>query len=86
MAGAVFDFAYDSANNGVYDQDLGSCTTSGAGTCQPPTQNTAGGWLPGWYQVTETAAPPGYWLDPATTVQTVFVAPGATDRGQRHLR
>jgi uncharacterized surface anchored protein len=78
VAGAVFDFRYDSADNGVYDQDLGSCTTSGAGTCQPPTQNTAGGWLPGWYQVTETAAPPGYWLDPATTVQTVFLAPGAT--------
>ena len=78
VAGAVFDFRYDSADNGVYDQDLGSCTTSGAGTCQPPTQNTAGGWLPGWYQVTETAAPPGYWLDPATAVQTVFLAPGAT--------
>ena len=78
VAGAVFDFSYDRANNGVYDQDLGSCTTSGAGTCQPPTQNTAGGWLPGWYQVTETAAPPGYWLDPATAVQTVFLAPGAT--------
>ena len=57
VAGAVFDFRYDSANNGAYDQDLGSCTTSVAGTCQPPTQNTAGGWLPGWYQVTETAAP-----------------------------
>ncbi|HEY5244114.1 MAG TPA: SpaA isopeptide-forming pilin-related protein, partial [Acidimicrobiales bacterium] len=77
-AGAVFDFRYDSANNGVYDQDLGSCTTSGTGNCQPPAQNTVGGWLPGWYEVTETAAPPGYWLDPTTTVQTVFLAPGAT--------
>ncbi len=76
-AGAVFDFRYDRADDGVYDQDLGSCTTSGAGTCQPPTQNTAGGWLPGWYQVTETTPPPGYWLDPATTVQTVFLAPGS---------
>jgi len=78
LAGATFDFRYSTANNGVYDEDLGSCTTTGAGTCQPPTQNTSGGWLAGWYQVTETAAPSGYWLNPASVVQTVFVAPGAT--------
>ena len=49
------------------------------GPCQPPTQNTAGGWLPGWYQITETTAPPGYWLDPSTAVQTVYLEPGATN-------
>lgn len=78
LAGATFDFRFDSADNGVYDQDLGHCTTGASGNCQPPAQNTAGGWLPGWYQVTETAAPPGYWLDPSTAVQDVFVQPGAT--------
>lgn len=79
LAGATFDFKFDSQNNGTYDQDLGSCTTSGSGVCQPPTQNTTGGWLPGWYQIIETAAPTGYWLDPATTVQTVYLTPGATN-------
>lgn len=78
LAGATFSFAFDTANDGTYDQELGSCTTGGSGTCQPPTENAAGGWLPGWYQVTETAAPPGYWLDPASAVQTVFLQPGAT--------
>ncbi|HVX20046.1 MAG TPA: SpaA isopeptide-forming pilin-related protein [Acidimicrobiales bacterium] len=77
LAGATFDFKYSTTNNGIYDQDLGICTTTTAGTCQPPTQNTSGGWLAGWYQVTETAAPPGYWLNPAT-VQTVFISPGAS--------
>ncbi len=78
LAGATFDFAFDSSDNGVYDEDLGTCTTPTSGTCQPPVQNAPGGWLPGWYRVTETAAPPGYWLDPATQVQTVFLQPGAT--------
>ena len=79
LAGATFDFKFSTANNGTYDQDLGSCTTNGAGPCQPPTQNTGGGWLPGWYQITETSAPPGYWLDPSTAVQTVYLQPGATN-------
>jgi hypothetical protein len=78
LAGATFDFKFDSDNNGVYDQELGSCTTPASGTCQPPNENTTGGWLAGWYQVTETAAPPGYWLDPATAVQTVYLSPGAS--------
>ena len=78
LAGATFDFAYATADNGVYDEDLGTCTTDGSGTCQPPAQNAPGGWLPGWYRITETAAPAGYWLDPSTESQTVFLQPGAT--------
>jgi Prealbumin-like fold domain len=77
LAGATFDFEFDSANNRIYNQDLGTCTTSGSGICQPSVENAPGGWLPGWYQVTETAAPPGYWLDPATQTQTLFLQPGA---------
>lgn len=79
LAGATFTFAFDPLDNGVFDEPLGSCTTSTSGTCQPPVQNAAGGWLAGWYQVTESAPPPGYWLDPATSVQQVFLQPGATD-------
>ncbi|MGH9108683.1 MAG: MSCRAMM family protein, partial [Acidimicrobiales bacterium] len=77
LAGAVFAFRFDSANNGAYDGDLGECTTGPTGICQPPVRNTSGGWLPGWYQVTEVQAPPGYWLDPTTSVQHVFLRPGA---------
>ena len=79
LAGATFAFAFDSTDDGHYDQSLGSCTTGTTGTCQPPDENTAGGWLAGWYQITETAAPPGYWLDPTTATQTVFLQPGATE-------
>lgn len=78
LAGATFDFTFDTTNNGIYNQTLGSCTTPASGTCQPPTENTTGGWLAGWYRVTETSAPPGYWLDPATAVQTVYLSPGAS--------
>lgn len=79
LAGATFTFAFDPLDNGDYDEALGSCTTSSAGTCQPPIENTIGGWLAGWYQVTESVPPPGYWLDPTTSVQQVFLQPGATD-------
>jgi hypothetical protein len=78
LAGATFDFAFDTADNGTYNQDLGSCTTGATGTCSPPDQNTTGGWLAGWYRITETSAPPGYWLNPSTATQTVFLKPGAT--------
>ncbi|MGH9086733.1 MAG: MSCRAMM family protein, partial [Acidimicrobiales bacterium] len=78
VAGAVFAFRFASADNGVYDVDLGQCTTGANGVCQPPTRNAPGGWLPGWYQVTEVHAPPGYWRDPSSTVQHVFVPPGAS--------
>ena len=77
LAGAVFDFRFDPADDGVYDQDLGTCTTGAGGICQPPVDNAPGGWLPGWYEVTEVGAPPGYWLDPATAVQHVYLSPGA---------
>jgi hypothetical protein len=79
LAGTTFDFKFDQNNNGDYNQDLGSCTTGGTGTCQPPTKNTTGGWLAGWYQVTETSAPPGYWLDPTTATRTVYLEPDATN-------
>lgn len=78
LAGAVFDFAFDSKNDGAYDIDLGRCTTGGSGTCHPPDRNAPGGWLPGRYRVTEVQAPPGYWRDPASAVQTVFLQPGAS--------
>ncbi|MGH9093490.1 MAG: MSCRAMM family protein, partial [Acidimicrobiales bacterium] len=78
LAGAVFSFAFDTADNGTFNEELGSCTTGSSGACQPPTENAAGGWLPGWYRVTEATAPPGYWLDPSTTAQTVYLQPGAT--------
>src|SRR5487761_1271115 len=75
LAGATFAFRFDRADDGVYDQTLGSCTTGASGTRQPPVENAPGGWLPGWYQVTETAAPPGYWLDPTTAVRHVYLQP-----------
>ena len=78
MAGATFDFTFDPSNNGRYDQDLGSCTTGTTGTCQPPDENTTGGWLAGWYRIAETAPPPGYWLNPSTATQTAYLQPGAT--------
>ena len=78
LAGATFAFAYDPTNNGDFTESLGSCTTTGSGICQPPTENTTGGWRAGEYRITETASPPGYWLDPTTAVQTVTIAPGAT--------
>jgi uncharacterized surface anchored protein len=77
LAGAIFDVRYDSANDGTYDQDLGDCTTTAAGTCSP-TPNDGTGYLPGHYEVTEIAAPTGYYLPTPTPVQTVTVAPGAT--------
>ena len=36
LAGAVFDVKYDSADDGSYDVDLGTCTTDVSGTCSPP--------------------------------------------------
>ncbi len=56
--------AYDSGNNNV-----GSCTTSGSGTC------TIGDLIPGTYTVKETAGLPGY--DTAAD-QTATVIPGGT--------
>ncbi len=75
LPGAVFDVKYDSRNDGVFDQDLGTCTTDAAGDCSPA-GNDGGSLLPGNYQITEVAAPPGYYLDPATATQTVSLGPG----------
>lgn len=60
LPGAVFDVWYDSTNDGTFDRDLGSCTTTGAGTCAPPSDDGPGRLLPGRYRVIETAAPTGY--------------------------
>jgi len=75
LSGAVFDVRYDSANTGLYNVELGTCTTSASGTCSPP-GNDGGSLLPGNYQVAETQAPPGYWLNPAATIQTISLTPG----------
>jgi hypothetical protein len=75
LAGAIFDVKYSSANNGTYDQDLGSCTTAASGQCSP-TGNDGTSLLPGDYQITETQAPTGYDLDPTTAIQTLTLSPG----------
>jgi uncharacterized surface anchored protein len=75
LAGATFDVRYDSANNGVYDKDLGDCTTNSGGECTP-TGNDDSGFLPGKYQITEVSAPPGYALNSANAVQDIVLAPG----------
>ncbi len=77
LAGAVFDVAYDSTNDGTFDQDLGSCTTDASGSCTPPGNDGADALLPGRYQVTETAAPPGYALATPSS-QVVDLVPGET--------
>ncbi len=76
LAGAVFDVKYSSANNGVYDQDVGTCTTTASGTCTPAGNDGANALLPGDYQVTEITAPPGYLLDPNTATQDLTLTPG----------
>ena len=75
LAGAVFDVRYDPNHTGNYSEDLGTCTTSGSGTCSPA-GNDGAALLPGDYQITETQAPPGYYLNPATATQTVTLTPG----------
>ncbi len=75
LAGAIFDVKYSTANNGTYDQDLGTCTTAASGQCSP-TGNDGTSLLPGDYEITETHAPTGYDLDPATAVQTLTLSPG----------
>jgi uncharacterized surface anchored protein len=77
LAGAVFDVRYSTAANGVYDADLGTCTTSAAGSCAPAGNDGPGSLLPGDYQVQELVAPTGYLLDPATAVQVLRLTPGA---------
>ncbi len=58
----MFDVRYDSANNGTYNVDLGTCTTNVSGTCSPPA-NDGTEYLPGNYEAIEQKAPA--WLLPA---------------------
>jgi hypothetical protein len=76
LDGAVFDVHYDSANNGTFDEDLGDCTTSGpTGTCSPR-GNDGPALLPGYYEITEIQAPPGYGVSKTDATQTIFLTPG----------
>ena len=77
LAGAIFDVAFDPANTGSYSVDLGQCTTGFDGSCSPAT-NDGPDLLPGDYRITELRAPPGYYLDPARSVQDVAIDPGET--------
>ena len=65
LAGAIFDLAYDPTNDGDLPTTVGFCTTLATGSCSPPGNDGAAQLLPGRYQVTETAAPPGYGVHPA---------------------
>ncbi len=78
LAGAVFDFHFDRTNRGTYPEDLGQCTTGANGACQPPQQTAPGGWLPGWYRVTEVRPPSGYSRTGTSATQYVFVRPNTT--------
>jgi LPXTG-motif cell wall-anchored protein len=79
LPGATFDIRYDPVGSGTYRVDLGSCTTDASGTCAPA-PNDGTGFLPGNYEVVETAAPPGYYLPtpPPTDHLTVDPAASAT--------
>jgi len=69
VAGAVFDVRYDQFNSGTFGDDLGTCTTDASGSCLPPSNDGPGdSFLPGYYQVTEVQAPPGYYASPPTTI------------------
>ena len=59
LAGAVLSVRYDEANDGVFSQDLGTCTTAEDGTCRPA-GNDGSSLRPGRYRVEELMAPPGY--------------------------
>ena len=69
VSGAVFDIRYDQFNSGSFGDDLGTCTTDASGSCLPPSNDGSGdSFLPGYYQVTEVQAPPGYYTSPPTTI------------------
>jgi len=78
LAGAVFDVRYDPTDSGTYSSDLGECTTSAGGTCAPPGNDGPSQFLPGNYQVTEVAAPPGYQLETGSATQDLTLTPGGT--------
>jgi hypothetical protein len=75
LAGAQFAVSYSTGNNATFDQSLGTCTTDTAGACSPD-GNDGAALLPGNYQIQEVAAPPGYYLNPATARQTILLTPG----------
>ena len=74
LAGAVLSVRYDEANDGVFSQDLGTCTTAEDGTCRPA-GNDGSSLRPGRYRVEELMAPPGYALDPDGP-KVVALSPG----------
>ncbi len=76
LAGAVFDVRYSTADNGAYDEDLGTCTTTISGNCVPVGNDGPNALLPGDYEVTEVTAPPGYLLDPSSATQDLTLTPG----------
>ncbi len=76
LAGAVFAVAFDSANDGTYDEYVGTCTTDGTGTCVAGGNDGPTSLLPGNYEVKEVTAPSGYYLDPSTSTQDVTLTPG----------
>lgn len=76
LDGATFDVRYDADDDGTFGDDLGTCTTEGPAATCTPAGNDGTGLLPGRYQITEVAAPPGYAVVPADATQTVVVAPG----------
>ena len=75
LAGATFTVSYAPSPGGPYSQNLGTCVTDASGSCSPVGNDGPMALLPGGYQVTETAAPPGYLL-PANPVQDLTLAPG----------
>ncbi len=76
IVGGVFDVRYDSSASGVYDEDLGRCTTDSIGACSPGASSGLG-LLPGRYEVTEVSAPAGFALDPTASTRDVVLDPGA---------
>ncbi len=72
LPGATFHLQRDPLHTGVFSEDLGTCTTVLDGTCPLLSGSSL---LAGDYQVTETAAPPGYHL-PANPVATITLIPG----------
>ncbi len=77
LPGATFDVRYDPTGSGTYRVDLGTCTTDASGACAPA-PNDGAEFLPGNYEVVETAAPPGYDLPIPPPTDHVTVDPAAS--------
>jgi hypothetical protein len=74
LAGATFELERDPTDTGSW-VEVGTCTTDVTGTCVPPGGTIL---LPGYYRVIETAAPPGFLVNPPDATQYVELAPGET--------